>query len=372
MKIITRQAVSLFSFYCLILLTCAPAAQAQVGGYYHIMGNSANDTLVTTANPLPPVTTVSVGSQLTLDIEDVNTSGPGAILFYGLFQPFFGTPSETISIEKICRLPGDLNCGGLHAFSIFTGQSVVFSSGGLAVVTFSNPGIYTFTLGFIDPILTFQIVVLPASSGNMVYAGAWDPNVLYAPNTIVHTGAISAFDFWLEANTSGSQGEEPGLGFGDWFHMAGPASGAGPAGPPGPPGPAGPTGPQGPMGFMGITGPQGPMGFMGPQGPPGPRSFPTLAIAADLTVNATAPENCFFVDSSAASWTISLPPAASVENGRVYVVKKVDSVPKHAVIINVQGGGQIENASSVSIMAPLRAMQFVSDGKGVWWVISGQ
>jgi hypothetical protein len=89
-------------------------------------------------------------------------------------------------------------------------------------------------------------------------------------------------------------------------------------------------------------------------------------------VNATAPENCFFVDASSASWTISLPPAASVENGRVYMVKKMDSAAKHAVIINVQGGGQIENAPSVSIMVPLRAMQFVSDGKGAWWIISSQ
>lgn len=65
MKTIIRQAVSLLSFCCLILLACAPTAQAQVGAYYHIVGNSANDTLLTTPNPLPPVITVSVGGQLT-------------------------------------------------------------------------------------------------------------------------------------------------------------------------------------------------------------------------------------------------------------------------------------------------------------------
>jgi hypothetical protein len=377
MKAITRQAVSLFSFCCLILLACAPAAQAQVGAYYHIVGDSATDTLLTSPNPLPPVITVSVGGQLTLDMEDVNTSGPGAALTYGAFQPFAGG-SENIFVETICRLPADPSCGGLQVWSLAPGFSTGFSSGGVAIVSFSNPGIYTFTVRLTNPILTFQVVVPLANSGNMVYAGVWQPNVPYAPNTIVHTGTLSAgFDFWLEANGSGSQGNSPTLGFGDWFHMAGPASGAGPAGPPGPPGPVGSTGPQGPMGLTGATGPQGPMGFPGlgfpgPQGPPGPRSFPTLAVASNLTVTATAPENCFFVDASAASWTISLPPAASVENGRVYMVKKMDSVTKHAVIINVQGGGQIENASSVSIMSPLRAMQFVSDGKGAWWVISSQ
>ena len=375
MKTITTQAVSLLSFCCLILVACAPAAQAQVGAYYHIVGNSANNTLVTNPNPLPPIITVSVGGQLTLDMEDVDPSGPGIALTYGNFQPF-GGGSENIFMEKICRLPTDVNCGGLQVLSLLTVSHVGFGSGGVAIVSFSNPGIYTFDVGFENPLLFLQVVVPPGGSGNMVYANGWDPSILYAPNTIVHTGTLSAgFDFWLEANQAGSQGEPPALGFGDWFHMAGPASGAGPAGPPGPsgpPGPVGPTGPQGPMGFMGVTGPQGPMGFIGPQGLPGPRSFPTLAVASNLTVNATAPENSFFVDSSAASWTISLPPAASVENGRVYMVKKIDSATKHAVIINVQGGGQIENAPSVSIMVPLRAMQFVSDGKGAWWIISSQ
>ncbi len=97
-----------------------------------------------------------------------------------------------------------------------------------------------------------------------------------------------------------------------------------------------------------------------------------MAVAANLTVNAAAAENCFLVDASAASHTISLPPASAVENGRIYVVKKMDSVSKHAVVINVQGNGPIENAASVSIMAPLRAMQFVSDGKSMWAVISSQ
>ncbi len=89
-------------------------------------------------------------------------------------------------------------------------------------------------------------------------------------------------------------------------------------------------------------------------------------------MNAAAAADCFFVDASAASWTISLPPAAAVENGRIYIVKKMDSVAKHAVVINVQGNGLIENAASVLISAPLRAMQFVSDGKGMWSVISSQ
>jgi Collagen triple helix repeat (20 copies) len=367
-KTITKQAASLLSFCCLILLACTSAAQAQVGAYYHIVGNSANQTLVTTPNPLPPVITVSLGGQLTLDMEDIN-SEPGASLLYGEFQPFNGG-TETVFVEEICRLVTDPACsGGVGAHTLLSGNSFSVGSGGSIVVTFPSAGIYSFSAVFNSPVLTFQVVVPPAASGNMVYTGAWDPNVPYAPNTIVHTGTIAGFDFWLEANTSGSLGNAPSLGFSDWFHIAGPASGTGPAGPPGPMGPAGPAGATGVPGPQGPVGPTGPMGL---QGFPGPRSFPTLAIAANLTVNATAAQNCFLVDSSAASWTISLPPAASVENGRIYLVKKMDSVTKHAVVIDVQGNGTIENKASVSITTPLRAMQFVSDGKGVWWVISSQ
>jgi hypothetical protein len=54
------------------------------------------------------------------------------------------------------------------------------------------------------------------------------------------------------------------------------------------------------------------------------------------------------------------------------VVKKMDANTKHAVVVNVQGGGPIEGATSVSITTALRALQFVSDGKGAWVVISTQ
>jgi hypothetical protein len=83
-------------------------------------------------------------------------------------------------------------------------------------------------------------------------------------------------------------------------------------------------------------------------------------------------EDCFLVDANAATRTISLPPAASVENGRLYIVKKVDTNTKHSVIINVQGGGLVESATSVSIATALRALQFASDGKSNWWVVSTQ
>ena len=155
----------------------------------------------------------------------------------------------------------------------------------------------------------------------------------------------------------------------------GPAGATGPQGPVGLTGATGPAGAQGPQGATGLTGAPGPMGLIGPQGSqgtPGPRAFPTLVVAADLIVNAAAAENCFFVDASAGSRTISLPPAASVENGRIYIVKRMDSAAKRAVVIDVQGNGLIDNAASVSINSPLRAMQFVSDGKGMWLVISGQ
>ena len=367
MKILALWAPCVLALCCLFALACVPAAQGQdQGNYYHLVWDS-NGSLVTTPNPLPPAITLPQGGQLTLDLDD---SSFGIALGYLGFQPF-GAGTGYISAELVWP-------SGVTTTTLYAQTHVNPIAGGadnIWILTFTDPGIYTLCVncalnGAVN--WAVQVVVLPTSS-TMLYDGIWDTALFYPPNAIVTTQTATGYNFWFEANPNGShQGQSaptPGAP-GDWQQIG--TGGPGPQGPPGPTGPQGPAGPTGLTGLTGAQGPAGPMGLQGLQGPPGPRAFPTLAVAASLNVNPTAAQDCFLVDASASSWTISLPPAGNVENGRIYVVKKMDSVAKHAVVIDVQGGGLIENAASVSIMTPLRALQFVSDGKSKWWVVSSQ
>ncbi len=183
------------------------------------------------------------------------------------------------------------------------------------------------------------------------------------------------------------------------FACNGPAGGAGAAGAMGPQGPQGPTGAQGSPGVQGlpgltgpigttgatgvagapgavgavgpegITGPTGAAGPAGAMGPAGPRAFPTLSVASNLSVSAASAQDCFLVDTTGAARTISLPAAATVENGHIYIAKKMDASP-NAMIINVQGGGKIDGSSSLKVVLPWRSIELVSDGVSKWVVVS--
>ena len=375
-KAIAKQAAGLLVLCCLPLVWTPPArAQAQLT-YHMVYDVGTNPTTeLTSPDPLPLVITIAQGGQVSFHIEaftgTFSLPYPGDIHLLA-FVPFSGG-TGTIQVEWSGGIPTyqftqmqHLSVGG---YSAVQGYS-------LSTLTFTDAGIYELRVGADSSgSKTVQVIVMPISA-NLIYDGLWNSSTFYPPNAVVVTQTATGYNFWFEANPNGSSPGQssptPGVP-GDWQQIGTGAPGPqGPQGPIGLTGPTGPTGATGPQGPIGLAGPQGPMGFTGPQGPAGPRAFPTLAVAANHIVDATNPANCFLADASAASLTISLPSASAVENGHIYLVKKVDSVTKHAVVINVQGNGLIDNAASVSINASLRAMQFVSDGKSNWWVASSQ
>lgn len=270
MKVFAFRAKLLFALGCLALAH-ATTAQAQTEVSYQLMFDSTTGGLVTSPNPLPEFLTLSQGGQLTLFINTIFLTQP--TIQYGGFVPFSGGTGN-VSLVTLEGPTGGLAVGGSFVSDFET--QVTWSLG------FTDAGVYSFAVGMQGfPLVPFALVVLPSGTGNVIYAGFWNTNLFYPPNTIVATSDANGpnnFDFWLETNPFGSlPGSIPMLSpVGDWYHLSGPASAVpgpqgpqGPAGPAGPPGPQGPTGATGPTGAPGPTGAQGPMGLTGPQGNPG-------------------------------------------------------------------------------------------------------
>ena len=284
MKAITKQAVSLFAVGCLMLVLSAPAARAQNGVSYHLLYDTSSGvnsgTLVTSPNPIPAIVTLAPNAQLALFFDGTPSPVGQIYLENYAFVPFFGGTGK-INVEVSSPpLPGFVDSIGGGGFSGIQSPPPFQNY----ILTFADAGIYTLATGgsASQDLITFQVVVLPAASGNTTYAGPWYSPILYPQNTIISTGNVSAgLDFWLAANPLGSQ-TEPAIGNPDWYHMAGPASG-GAQGPPGPQGPAGPMGPQGPGGLMGATGSTGATGLTGAAGPAGPTGLTGAAGPAGST-----------------------------------------------------------------------------------------
>jgi hypothetical protein len=304
MQYLARQALRLLSVSCLIVLAIVPFASAQIpartqlnpqnvpagtpiamsGARYQATFNTQL-TIETTPNPIPQLVTVSQGGQLALHFDldpylDVSYSirclgfnptvnGPGVKGY--IFMDYASAPlSQDIALILVPL--GEVSTDPLKD----------------VVMTFKDAGTYSLQFG-IDAahFYNLTVTVLPAGTGIASYGGLFNPNILYAPNTIVSYTATdnSALHFYLETNPNGSQGLCPCLFGLDWVDIGGPptpgpigpAGPTGPAGPQGPAGPAGgpagppgPTGPAGPAGAAGAAGPIGPMGPAGATGPAGP------------------------------------------------------------------------------------------------------
>jgi hypothetical protein len=293
MKRVTRQALSLLSFCCFMLLALAPGARAQVGerplsiqGQTPIAMSGARyavlydqlGNLNTTPNPIPPLISLAQGGQLALHFD--NPTGTYWVLPYPNywiqclgFNPTFNGTNGFVYVDFT----------GVPQFADF---SVQLAPGGISwsgpskdvAFTFKDAGTYSMRIsGDGNQWTTFTVTVLPVGMGLTSFGGLYNQYVLYAPNTIVATGSSpSTYTFWLEANPLGSS-SLPQAGNPDWYQLGtglqgapGPQGPAGPAGATGPSGPAGPTGLAGPIGPPGPTGPAGPAGPVGAVGPAGP------------------------------------------------------------------------------------------------------
>lgn len=262
MKAKVRQAASLFALCCFMLLALTPAARAQTGATYQLTFDNNTNLLVNQPNPLANVISVTAGGQITFEVSaQPGMPGVGGLLLgYNSFQPSAAGGTGNVLVVRAIDGSTRVLMPGSAEYQQVTG--VVFTTS----LSFTDVGMYQFYAGNNgNKVYPFTVAVLPAGSGNAVYAGNWDTSVFYPPNTIVNTGNTTGIDFWIETNPNGSQNSVPTLGTGDWAHIAGPASGT--AGPQGPPGPQGVPGPQGAPGAQGPIGLTGPKGAQGPAGP---------------------------------------------------------------------------------------------------------
>ena len=260
MKAISKQAASLFALCCLSLLISTAGARAQTGAAYQLTFDPNTSLLINQPNPLANILSVTAGGQISFEMSSQPAvSGAGGLLLnYNSFQPSAAGGTGSVLFARVDSTGSEvLSLTGTHTyFNCCSGITRIFS------LSFTDVGLYQFVIGQNGNVgYPFTVAVLPAGSGNAVYAGSWDSSIFYPPNTMVVTGATTGIDFWIEVNPKGSQGNLPTLASSDWAHIAGPASGTGPAGPQGPPGPQGPAGLMGPMGPVGPQGPAG-LGFV--------------------------------------------------------------------------------------------------------------
>lgn len=300
MRSVIRQALHLLSFSCFVLLALAPSARAQARKHpvftvqgsqptpierslqtlsnpismssaeVHLMYNTQSDTIDNTPNPLPSLISLAQGGQLGLyfDIEPL-AEVEYTVRCLSFTAAYPGTGVNGFVFMEYPSVAGSEDLGLI----LVPGGAVSTDPLKNVILTFKDMGTYTLQVG-IDPahMSTFTVTVLPAGTGTMSFAGLYDPNMFYAPNTVVATGSFfTGFTFWLESNPNGTN-TPPQPGNFQWMQVGatGPQGPAGPQGPQGPTGPQGPQGPAGPTGLTGAAGPAGPTGPQGPQGPTGP------------------------------------------------------------------------------------------------------
>ena len=213
-----------------VLLASAPAARAQTSVAYRLTFSTDNSNYgeLYTPNPFPPYVTLTQNGQLRLVVDTTPDPLQGVFLTLDSFQPAFGG-SGNVFVD----VADQYSAGLALLIPAVPGISTIYHAFNM---TFTDMGTYTLRIrldseGHTGAPVTFRVAVMPAGAGATSFAGAWDPSIVYPPNTIVTTGGVfSGFDWWLEANSSGTQ-SQPGTGF-DWYHISGPSS-EGPAGPAG-------------------------------------------------------------------------------------------------------------------------------------------
>jgi hypothetical protein len=95
-------------------------------------------------------------------------------------------------------------------------------------------------------------------------------------------------------------------------------------------------------------------------------AFPITLVSSDLTLADT--HYTILVDASSSNTTITLPDVDNVPNGRVYIIKKVDS-STNAVIVQAQSGQTIDNSTgSYSLSNPFATI-VVQAYNGNWYIV---
>ena len=95
-------------------------------------------------------------------------------------------------------------------------------------------------------------------------------------------------------------------------------------------------------------------------------AFPITLVSSDLTLADT--HYTVLVDASSGSITITLPDANNVPNGRVYIIKKVDSFT-NAVIVRAQSGQTIDNSTNPYSLSNPFATIVVQVHGGNWYIV---
>ncbi len=93
-------------------------------------------------------------------------------------------------------------------------------------------------------------------------------------------------------------------------------------------------------------------------------AFSIVSTSSDLMLTDT--HHTVLVDASGGSITITLPSASGI-NGRVYIVKKIDS-SSNAVVVQAQTGQTIDGMSSVSLTNRFATIAVQAYG-GNWYII---
>jgi len=149
----------------------------------------------------------------------------------------------------------------------------------------------------------------------------------------------------------------------------GPVGATGPTGPQGTTGATGPTGPQGaagptgPQGATGATGPTGPQGATGVQGATGTLTQPTQStISATGTLAPASRDHIFFVDTSAAALSLTMPSPA-IAGQRIVIKDSKGTFSSNACTLVPQGAQLIEGVNGNFVIAATWARIVVeSDG----------
>jgi hypothetical protein len=135
--------------------------------------------------------------------------------------------------------------------------------------------------------------------------------------------------------------------------------------PPGPTGPAGPTGATGATGAAGADGSDGTDGTdgaTGPAGPAGPSGSST--VTAVQTANYTAAAGQFIpCNTTAAGFTVSLPPSADNANEEITVKLAIGTNP---ISLAAENGTDTIEVNSISTLHT--SLTFIADGVSTWYL----
>ena len=96
-------------------------------------------------------------------------------------------------------------------------------------------------------------------------------------------------------------------------------------------------------------------------------SFETTAVASNLTIGSSDTYVYLIVDTTV-SRTITLPLAANVSDGRIYIIKDSSgSSETYNITINTQGSDTIDGSSSQTLDSNYGTWMIVGDGTSSWY-----